>query len=394
MRPIIVGVDIGTTTGVAIYDLDRNLVYAGSKRSISIDSLIREIGFYGKPIIIATDKKKVPQPVTKIAASFNCKVFSPDHDLTVDEKERIVSIPIKDVHEKDALSAATFAFKSFAPQFNNIDRNLESMDMGDLKDRVKELIVNKEAKNIAEAVEKLRPKEEPKVVEKVVKEVYLNWRERTKELECKVKDDQRRYEILRNYAEKIETKMKDLERQKQMYLEEEMRKNDEARKKVIREKEIRNRDILLKQLQFELSKQKHLNRSFEDSLDFQDEKKDIEKENLLPVIIIPEFTRESISLTDKRFGMRNKIVWVKNFKLSNSSLSLISDIMPKMLIGKLDDNSKDILMSKGIIVVDSISPQERKHYAAVPLSKIENEVKKLEKKSFMGWLDDYRKRTI
>ncbi|MEM5778753.1 MAG: DUF460 domain-containing protein, partial [Candidatus Aenigmatarchaeota archaeon] len=309
MKPILVGVDIGVTTGLAIYDLNRNLLYVGNKRNISIENLIKEISSFGKPIIIATDKKKVPQPIAKIAASFNCKVFSPDHDLTTEEKENIIRIPIKDEHEKDALAAATFAYKYFAPQFNNIDKNLESLGLKEYSDKVKEMIINKEAKNIAEAIEKIRPKEEEKKV--IVKEIYLNWREKAKELENELKEAKRSYEILKTYTQKLEEKIKELERQKQELLEEQVKKNEETRKMVLKDKEIKLRDILIKQLQFELRKQKSLKASLEEQVKIQDELNKIQSENLLPVIKIQDFTKENIFNANKKFNIRNKVVWIK-----------------------------------------------------------------------------------
>lgn len=393
MKPIIVGVDIGVTTALAIYDLNRNLIFSGSKRNISVDHVIKDISSYGKPIIIATDKKKIPQPIMKIAASFSCRTFNPDHDLTVEEKDSIVIIPIKDVHEKDALAAATFAYKFFAPQFNNIDRNLEALNLSNLKDRVKEMIINKEAKNIAEAIERLKPKEEKvEKITQVVKEFYLNWRERAKELERKLKEGERRYDILKTFSEKIEDRLRSLEKQKQEYLEEQMKKNDEARKTVIREKEIKTRDILIKQLQFELAKQRNFNNVFEEQLKVQEELKCIESENLIPVMIIPDFTKETILNSNKRFNIRNKIVWIKNFRTSKPSTSIILSLKPKVLIGEIDEETKDRLKGE-IITVDTVKPEERKYYAAIEPKKLENEIKKIERKGFLNWLDDYKRRT-
>jgi len=392
MKPIIVGIDIGVTTATAIYDLNRNLIYVGSKRNIPIDNLIREISSYGRPLIIATDKKRVPQPISKIAASFNCKIFNPDHDLTISEKEEIIRIPIKDIHEKDALAAATYAYKHFAPQFNNIDRNLDSLGLSHYKDRVKEMIVNKEAKNIAEAIEKIKPKEEKIEVKKEVKEVYLNWRERSKELERKLKESERSYEILKIYSEKLENKVKDLEKQKQEYLEEEIRKNEEARKNVIREKEIKTRDILIKQMQFELAKQRNFKNVFEEQLNIQEEIKDIESENLLPVIIIPSFSKENILNSNRRFKIENKIVWIKNFTFSKKASLVLRSLKPKVVIGELDKEIKDILIKAGTIAIDNVVPEERKYYAAISPEKIQSEISKIERKNFLNWIEEYRKR--
>ena len=391
MKPVIVGLDIGTTTGIAIYDLDRNLICSGSKRNISIDGVVREISFYGKPLVIATDKKKVPQPIAKIAASFNCVVFSPDHDLLTEEKDNIIRIPIKDVHEKDALSAATFAIKNYSAQFGNIDRNLESVGLSDLRDRVKEMIVSRQAKNISEAIEKLRPKEE-KVIERVEKETYLNWRERAKNLESQLKDERRRNEILKCYCDKIEGKKMELERVKQSFIDDEMKKNEDARRKVLREKEIMKREILIRQLQFELSKQRNLKDAYEESVKTQDELESIGDESKVPVIIIPDFSRETISLTNRKFGIANKMVWVENFSPSKPSASFISSLKPKVVIGELDEETKNALSKSGIIVVDTVTPEKKEYLAAISPDKIENEIKKAERKGFLNWLENYRNR--
>lgn len=99
-KPLIVGLDIGTTTGLSIHDLKKNLFYLKSRRHFSTSNIIKQIMIFGNPLIIATDKQNVPDKIRKIASSFNAKLFSPDHDLTVEEKERIVNISMKDDHER------------------------------------------------------------------------------------------------------------------------------------------------------------------------------------------------------------------------------------------------------------------------------------------------------
>jgi hypothetical protein len=51
-----------------------------------------------------------------------------------------------------------------------------------------------------------------------------------------------------------------------------------------------------------------------------------------------------------------------------------------------------MLKKAGIITVDTLTPEERKYYAGISSEKIENEIKKFERKNFMDWLEDYRKR--
>ena len=209
-KPLIVGLDIGTTSAVSIHDLKKNLLYLKSRKNFSTSNIVKQIIIFGTPLIIATDKQNVPQKIRKIAASFNAKVFSPDHDLTIEEKERIVNISMRDSHERDALSASLFAFKFYSPQFNTIDMNLESLNMKEHSDKVKEMIIRKEAKNIAEAIERVKPKKK-EIIEIPKEPEKINFEERCAELEKRLKEYRYSYEILKTYAEKLETRVKNLE---------------------------------------------------------------------------------------------------------------------------------------------------------------------------------------
>ena len=390
-KPLIVGLDIGTTSAVSIHDLKKNLLYLKSRKNFSTSNIVKQIIIFGTPLIIATDKQNVPQKIRKIAASFNAKVFSPDHDLTIEEKERIVNISMRDSHERDALSASLFAFRFYSPQFNTIDMNLESLNMREHSDRVKEMIIRKEAKNIAEAIEKVKPKK--KEIREIPKEPEkINFEERCAELEKRLKEYRDSYEILKAYAERLETRVKNLEIQKQEYLEEQMKKNDEARKQVAKEKEIKTRDILINQLKFELSKEKNIRRAFDEKASIEKEIRDIEKEKMIPVIIVPEFTKESIVNINREFCIADKAVWVQNFKFSKVAAKVLSSIKPKLVIGETDKETKELLSESGIILVDTVKPEVRKYYAAISPDKVESEIKKIERKNFLKWLDDYKTR--
>lgn len=391
LKPLIVGLDIGTTSAVSIHDLKRNLLYLKSKKNFSTSNIIKQIMIFGTPLIIATDKQNVPQKIRKIAASFDAKVFNPDHDLTIEEKEKIVNISMRDSHERDSLAAALFAFRFYSPQFNTIDMNLESLKMGEFSDKVKEMIIRKEAKNIAEAIEKVKPKKKeekeiPKEPEKI------NFEERCTELEKRLREEKDRYNILKNYAEKLETRVKNLEIQKQEYLEEQMKKNEDARKQVAKEKEIKTRDILINQLKFELSKEKSMRQAFDQKRKIEQEIKDIEKNKMIPVIIIPEFTKESILNANKEFSISDKAVWIRDFKFSKVAAKVLSSIKPRLVIGETDDETNELLNESGIILVNTAKPEIREFYAAISPQKIEGEIKKIERKNFLKWLEEYRTR--
>jgi predicted RNase H-like nuclease (RuvC/YqgF family) len=392
-KPLIVGIDIGTTTGLAIFDLDKNLLYTGSRRDFSTSKIIKEIMSFGNPLIISTDKKKASSKIKKIAASFNCKIFKPDHDLTIDEKNDIVRIPIKDAHEKDALASASFAYRHYETLFNNINRALNQLNLEQQKDRVKEMILTGNAKNIAEAIEKVRPKEEIKVKSDVkVKEVFLNWKERAKEKRKELKEKDRKYDILKIYTEKLEEKLKALERQKQLYLEEEMKKNEKVRKEILKEKELKKREIIIKQLNFELAKQKNLRETYEQRLKKQQEIIDIMDEGLVPVIKIPEFDKKSMERVNKDFEIKNKVVWIEKFKPSKLAARFLVKNKPKVIISEIEDNTRKFLKKHGIIIIDSVKPEMKEFYAAASPDEMKITMLKTEKRDFLKWLEDYRQR--
>ena len=390
-KPLIVGVDIGTTTGLAIYDLDKNLLYTGSRKNFSVSNIVKEIMNYGTPLVIATDKKKIPSRIKKISATFNSKVFSPDHDLTIEEKERILSINIKDAHERDALASALFAFREYESMFNNINRELNVMNMSQHSDKVKEMLITGRAKNIADAINRIRPKEDYKVKTEF-KEVNLDWKEKANEYVRRLKDKDRKYEISRLYTEKLEDKVKVLERQKKMYQEEEVKKNEKARKELLKEKELRKMNIVIKQLHFELSKQKELRGAYEERLKKQDELIEIQDEGLVAVIKIPNFSREDVLKADEDFGIGNKVVWVESYSPSKLTARIIIKKKPKVIIAEMEDETKYFLKKYGMIVIDCAKPEMRKFYGAVSPKELETAMKKTEKKDFLKWLEYYKRR--
>jgi predicted RNase H-like nuclease (RuvC/YqgF family) len=390
-KPLIVGVDIGTTSGLAVYDLDKNLLYTGSKKNFSISSIIKEIMNFGTPLIVATDKKKASPKIKKIAATFGCKTFSPDHDLTVEEKEGILRINIKDVHERDALAAASFAFREHESLFANINRALSTMNLEQCKDKVKEMIITGQAKNIADAVNRVRPRDEYKIKTEF-KEVNLDWKEKASEYVKRLKEKDRKYEITRMYTEKLEDKVKTLERQKQLLQEEEKQKNEKARRDLLKEKELSKMDIVIKQLQFELSKQRKLREAYEQRVKKQEELIDIQDEGLIAVIRIPNFTKEDVMIASREFDMENKVVWIENYKPSKTVARLLLRNSPKVVIGDLDDESKHFLKKYNMIVIDGVKPAMREFYGTISPEEMKSTMKKIEKRDFLKWLEDYKRR--
>ena len=123
----IVGVDPGTTTAIAVLDLDGNLLGVKSRKGWSPAEVVEYILSFGKPVIIATDKSNPPDFVSKLRASFNAVLHVPKEDTSVERKKYLVSPFRKEIsndHERDALSAAIDAYNAHKSKLLNVEKRI------------------------------------------------------------------------------------------------------------------------------------------------------------------------------------------------------------------------------------------------------------------------------
>jgi predicted RNase H-like nuclease (RuvC/YqgF family) len=114
IRPVIVGIDPGMTTGLAIIDLDGRVLHASSYRGIDRSAIVNIISEYGIPVVVTSDVNSPPDLVEKIAAQTGSVLISPPRDLEASEKQRLLEkavslnkdLELKDSHVKDAVAAA------------------------------------------------------------------------------------------------------------------------------------------------------------------------------------------------------------------------------------------------------------------------------------------------
>jgi len=149
----IVGIDPGTTVGVAIVDLNGCVSRVFSLRNPGLNDTIAHITKHCSPALFTTDKAKTPQFVSKVASVTGARVFSPPADLSVEKKreltgskslktphsadpasgtsslKRTANIAIKNPHEMDALAAALYAYNNFQNKLRRVDKQiLEAAD--------------------------------------------------------------------------------------------------------------------------------------------------------------------------------------------------------------------------------------------------------------------------
>jgi len=124
-KPIIIGIDPGTTVGYAILDVDGNILELNSGRHLKISWIVKHLTEFGEPVVIACDVSKVPKMIENIARKFGAKIYAPKKDLSWPEKLKITKPYrrfIKNKHERSALSAALHAYESIHRVVNKIKK--------------------------------------------------------------------------------------------------------------------------------------------------------------------------------------------------------------------------------------------------------------------------------
>lgn len=127
----IVGFDPGTTAGLAVLNLNGEVLLLKSLRHWSKSSIIMEMVSTGTPVLIATDKSEPPKAVKELAQSLNLTIFQIEKEESLEDKKKMVEeyafkkgLKIEDEHQASALYAALKAFNSFKNEFMNIELNV------------------------------------------------------------------------------------------------------------------------------------------------------------------------------------------------------------------------------------------------------------------------------
>lgn len=202
----IVGIDPGTTTGVASFDLNGNLLGVRSKKNWSSGEVVDYILSLGQPLIIATDKSNAPDMVSKLKASFNSILYTPKTDISVDKKKNLVSeYKFLNDHERDAAAAALDAFNFHKNKLLNVEKRVPpGMDIDTVKASVLRGLSLKEA--ITSKITE-EPKDIKVVQESIPKEEILRRDKLIKELENENLILKKEISVLRDEIDRLHTKM-------------------------------------------------------------------------------------------------------------------------------------------------------------------------------------------
>ena len=162
-RGLIVGYDPGLTVGIAILNLNGELISLDSFKEIRRSEIISHIIGQGSTVLVATDVYPAPKTVRKIATTLNSKIWSPYKDMSVESKIEIVdsftgmgnslNMP-QNAHERDALAAAVKTYKDHSKKFRQIEKRAEQLSMtADMIDEVKIQVIN--GKSISNSIREI-----------------------------------------------------------------------------------------------------------------------------------------------------------------------------------------------------------------------------------------------
>lgn len=293
----IVGIDPGTTTAVAILDLNGNLLGVKSQKNWKLHNVIEYILSFGKPIVIATDKSTPPDYVLKIKAAFNAILYAPKDDLSVEKKKNLASYyKFVNDHERDAIAAAKDAFNSYKNKLMSVEKRIPA---GFDSDKIKaEILKGVPLKDLLKEEKEVVRKE--KVVHEEVSHEDVERKEKLiKELEEENKILKDKISELKKEVERLKSKIVSLSRKEH----EKVRKDNYIRsleveivelKKILKEKdkmieELNNRIEVLKRMKF------------------------LEFSGWRGVKVLRKFTKDEIERVDREYGINeDDIIYIED----------------------------------------------------------------------------------
>ena len=351
---VVVGIDPGTTTAVAVVDLDGELLNVTSSRSSDTAEVIKWIIERGRPVVVAADVRSMPSTVEKIRRSFDAAGWTPEDDLRVVEKKRATSeneYRLENDHERDAAAAAVFAYRDHAEQFDAVSKKTpRDVDEDDVLGRVlsDELSVETAIEAVTEDEKEdehdpREPTEEEKQIRRLEKQV-ARLKEHVGSLEERLERKNDEIDELEDdVAHAKSEKARDVrERREVKRLE---RKNDELRRKLKKERRAR------KETRNKLDKLKKLWRV--EHPDFADELGD----DYAVVKAVEEFTKRSLEEAEESFGLRDgDIILLEDASgAGRATAERLADVGPRLVLknGAISTEADEILFDAGVPVADA-----------------------------------------
>ncbi len=374
---VIVGIDPGTTTAVAVVGLDGTVHELYSSRTADTADVTEWIVEQGRPIIVAADVEPMPETVEKFRRSFDAAGWRPTTDLPVDEKlHRTREVSYENDHERDALAAALYAYDDHADQFERIaEKTPPRLD----REAVIAGVVAGGASVEAVVAELREESGDGDGDDGDADEADPTEPDRTEEEET-IRRLRDRVERLESHAESLETELAERdERVDELEAElEEARREEriEARSRRIVARLERERD----RLERERDEARETVTELEEKVESLKEIWRLDHSNvadvaggrdLVSVKIVEQFTRDAVAATDEAYGIAaGDVVYLRDASgAGRRTAERLADHEPRAVIrdGNLSEVADEVLFDRGIPVVpvDAVPVREIDELAIV-----------------------------
>jgi predicted RNase H-like nuclease (RuvC/YqgF family) len=386
---VVVGVDPGTTTAVAIVALDGDVLDVLSTRTADSAAITEWIVERGRPVIVAADVTPMPETVEKLRRSFDAAGWTPDRDLPVDVKQhRTREEGYDNDHERDAMAAAFGAYDAHKDQFDRVAAKVPpGQEVGPVVARV---VAGEES--VETVLADLRDDDGNDDDE----EADHQPREPTPE-EKRIADLETQVERLQSHVERLE----DTIEEKDAELEDYERKLDaarsEGRKEARRDREVTRLERESRRLQSEVEQRDERIAELEGKLErlkalwkldhsnFADVSE--KKQGLVPVKVVEQFTSDAIDDADDRFGLaEDDVLLFRDASGAGASTAdKVVDVDPKVVLrnGGLSDVANEVLFKHDVPVApaEMVTVQEVDELAVAREREVEAAIEDWERRA-------------
>lgn len=326
---LILGVDPGTTTGVAAVTLDGRVHRIQSSRNMGVDQAVKYITSLGRPSLIASDVTPTPSFVMKIASSLGCSVFTLDEPLSISDKNILTSgYVVEDSHSRDALAAALNAFKKYKNKLHKIS----VLGYGD---EVKHRVL--QGTSLERVLSEMQP-EKPVKVKKKKEAGKILPAKTPKAIAENTKALERQNKSLREQIKLKEFEISELT--KEIHAVKTKFKED-----VFRNSKFRQQEQIIESLEYKI---KMLEEKLKEIEKMEDLWRQLASGKIIPVGVYPEI-----------FSNLTLI----NYRISPTDLERLRDAQ---LVFTEDSKNKEILSKQGINTADAKSIHKQHNLAYIP----------------------------
>ncbi|QIB76811.1 DUF460 domain-containing protein [Haloferax volcanii] len=380
---VIVGIDPGTTTAVAVVGLNGRVLDVHSTRTADTAAVIEWLIERGRPSLVAADVQPMPETVEKFRRSFDAAGWAPASDIPVDEKlHRTREVDYENDHERDALAAALFAFDDHEDQFERISRKVPA-DV-DREEVIARVLASEES---VEAV--LREMdddaddggddaddeshEEPELTpeEREIREL----RSRVERLESHVEDLKSTIEEKDETIEEYKEELSDARREERREARERREVTRLERENGRLERKVESLESDKAELADKLDQLKSLWKL--DHSNFADVNTD---GSLVPVKIVEQFTNGALDHTVEEYGIAaGDVVYLRDASgAGRTTAERLAEFDPKVVLrsGNLSEVADEVLFEADVPVApaDGVTIQEIDELAVAKESEVESAI--------------------